>query len=78
MAVTKGFPKYVVKVEYKPSFDTTGTLNLPAYSQNFSKVKETATPQQLKDFIDALMSFTIYRDAPYKVSLIDTAELVVE
>ena len=78
MAVNQENRKYAVKVEYKPEFDLDGELNLPSYSQTFSKVKESATTEQLKAFADALMSLTIYRDAPYKVSLIDTTELIVD
>lgn len=78
MAVNKANSVYAVKVEYKPSFDTTGTLTLPQYSQTFSKVKETATLEQLKAFADALMNLTIYKGAPYKVTFIDTATLVAE
>lgn len=70
--------KYYVRVDYKPEYDTTGELNLPAYSQTFTKVKETATYAQLKAFADALMNLTIYKGAPYKVTLIDTSNLVVE
>lgn len=77
MAVTLEDNVYAVKVEYKPAFDTTGNLNLPAYAQTFAQVKESATPEQLKAYVDALMSLTVYRDAPYKVSLIDTASIVV-
>lgn len=67
--------RYVVRVTYKPEFDTTGTLDLEAYTGTFSKVKEDATVDQLKAFADALMSLTIYRDAPYKIELVDTSTL---
>lgn len=78
MAVTQENTKYTVRVEYKTSYDTVGSFpNLGDYSQTFSNVKETATPAQLKAFADALMSLTIYSGAPYKVTLIDTSELMV-
>ena len=77
MAVTQANTKYAVKVEYKSEFDTSGELNLPDYNQTFNKVKESATVEQLKAFADALMNLTIYKGAPYKVSLIDTSNLVV-
>ena len=77
MAVTKNGTKYVVRVEYKTSYDTNGDFpTLTNYSQTFPNVKETATVEQLKAFANALMSLTIYNGAPYKVYLIDTAELV--
>lgn len=78
MAVTQEDRRYAVKVEYKPSFDTTNSLTLSAYSQNFNKIKETATNEQMKAFADALMSITKYADAPYKVTFIDTTQLVSE
>lgn len=78
MAVTKNGTKYAVKVEYKTEYDTTGDFaTLPAYSQTFGKVSESATVEQLKNFADILMGLTIYRGSPYKVYLIDTANLVV-
>ena len=77
MAVTKDYTTYAVKIEYKPSYDTSGNLDLTAYSQIFSHVSESATVDQLKAFADALMSLTVYANAPYRVSLVDTSELVV-
>ena len=77
MAVTKNGTKYVVRVEYKTSYDTNGDFpSLQNYSQTFSNVKETATVAQLKAFADTLMSLTIYGNAPYKVHLINTSDLV--
>lgn len=79
MAVVINNNTYAVKVEFKSDYDLTGDFNtLPAYSQTFTKVKESATVEQLKSFADALMNMTIYRGAPYKVYLIDTGTLVVE
>lgn len=79
MATTKNGTKYAVRVTYKPEYDTLGEFPrlTESYSQTFGQVKETATIEQLKAYADALMSMTIYRGAPYKVSLIDTSELVV-
>lgn len=76
MAVTQENTFYAVKIEYKPSFDTTGNLTLPAYSQTFSKINENATAEQIKTFADAAMALTVYHNAPYKVSLVNTGELV--
>lgn len=78
MSVSKSDTKYIVKVDYKPSYDITGNLTLDSFSQTFSKINENATPAQIKAFADALMSYTIYRDAPYRVTLIDTSELVLD
>ena len=79
MATTeKNGSKYVVKVEYKVDYDTAGDFpTLGDYTQTFSNVSETATAAQLKDFADTLMSLTVYAEAPYKVFIIDTAELVL-
>ena len=77
MSVSKTNTKYAVKVEYKPDYDTNGEFpTLAAYSQTFSNVKETATVDQLKAYADALMCLTVYKDAPYKVYIIDTGTLV--
>lgn len=78
MATIKNGEKYSVKVEYKPEYDETGELNLDAYNQTFSKVKEAATLEQLRQFAVGLMSLTEYADAPYRIRLIDTGELIVE
>ena len=76
MAVYEDNQRYTVRIEYKPSFDPTGLLTLPAVTVTLTKIKETATPQQIKECADALMNLTVYRNAPYKVSLIDTTEIV--
>lgn len=77
MAVTKNNTKYTVRVEYKTAYDTAGDFpSLQNYSQTFSNVKETATAEQLQAFANVLMGLTIYNGAPYKVTLIDTSELV--
>ena len=76
MAVIKENPHYAIKIEYKPSFDLSGNLNLPAYSQTFTKINELATEAQLLAFADALMNLTVYREAPYRVSFINTAQLI--
>ena len=65
-----------VRVEYKTSYDTLGDYpNLSDYSQTFTNVKSTATFEQLKGYADALMSFSEYGLAPYKVMLVETSEL---
>ena len=79
MAVSKENTKYVVKVTYKTEYDTAGDFpDLPDYTQPFTKVKETATPQQLLTFVQALMQLTVYKEAPYKTELIENSVLVVE
>ena len=77
MAVNKSNEKYSVKVTYKTEYDDTGLLGLGDYTQTFGKVKETATPEQLRNFAVALMSLTEYNGAPFKTTLIDTSELTV-
>ena len=77
MPATQENTKYAVRVEYKSAYDTLGDFpTLADYSQTFSNVKETATVAQLKAFADTLMSLTIYGNAPYKVHLINTSDLV--
>lgn len=76
MAVTQNNEKYVVRVDYKSSYDDTGLLGYPDWALTFTQVKETATPAQLYDFANALLSLTKYYSAPYKISLIATSELV--
>lgn len=78
MAVTKNNEKYSVKVIYKEEYDETGLLGYDDFTLTFNKVKESATPTQLYDFAVALMSLTKYYSAPYKVTLVDTGELVNE
>lgn len=78
MAVINSNEKYSVKVEYKPEYDETGNSTLTAYSQTFTKVKETASPEALRNFAVALMSLTEYNGAPFKVTLIKTGDLIVE
>lgn len=79
MAITKSGTKWAAKVEYKPEYDNLGQFpNLTDnYSQTFSYIKEGASVDDVKAFVDALMSLTIYNGAPYKVRLIDTSELVI-
>ena len=67
---------YSVKVIYKPEYDTAGLFELDSLNLTFSKVKETATDEQLRNFAVALMSLTVYKDAPYKIFIVDTGELV--
>lgn len=80
MAVSREGTRDSMKIEYKASYDTSGSLDLPAWSQTFSYVKESATDQQKKDFVDALAAFTVYgaNYAPYRVLIVSTSELVVE
>ena len=78
MAVTRnGTTKSGVRVEYKTEYDTNGDFpSLEDYSQTFTNVKAEATIEQLKGYADALMSFVKYSGAPYKVTLVETSELV--
>lgn len=76
MAIVKENSRYQMKIDYKPSYDTTGSLDLPAWSQTLSYVDEQATLQQLSDFIDGIASLTVYSNAPYIRQLIDTSQLV--
>ena len=78
MSVTRENQKYMVRVDYRESYDLSGQLGLGNYSQTFTKVKETATNEQLLNFAIALMSLTVYNGAPFKVKLIDTSDLIVE
>jgi len=78
MAVQKEGTRYQVKVNYKTSFDTTGTLQLADWSQTFSYVDEQATTAQLLAFGQALAGLTVYREAPYQIQLVDTSTLVEE
>lgn len=75
MAVSKEGTKYAVRVIYKAAWDEEGSLGCDDYSQTFTQVKEDATPEQLKNFADALMSLTIYHNAPYKVELLEVSQL---
>ena len=78
MAVTKTATKYAVKAEYKTTYDTEGEFPaLTNYAQTFSNVKESATVEQLKNFVDTLLSLTVYNGAPYQVKLVDTSTLIV-
>lgn len=78
MAIDKNNTKYSIEVVYKPSFDTSGNLDLASYSKTFNKVAETATVEQLYNFGVALMSLTVYSVAPFVINMIDTSELVPE
>lgn len=77
MAIVKEASRYQMKIEYKTEYDTTGQLDLAAWTQTLSYVDEEATNQQLYDFVDGIASLTVYKDAPYKRLLVDTSELVV-
>lgn len=76
MAIVKESSRYQMKIDYKPSYDTTGSLDLSAWSQTLSYVDEQATLQQLRDFVDGIASLTVYAEAPYICLLIDTSQLV--
>lgn len=76
MAVNKEDTKYQVKIVYKASYDTSGSLDLADWTQTFSNVDEQATTAQLLAYGQALAGLTVYREAPYQVQLIDTSKLV--
>lgn len=76
MAVVKESSRYQMKVDYKPAYDTSGSLNLETWNQTFSYVDEEATLDQLSAFVDGVASLTVYKDAPYRRLLVDTSELV--
>ena len=76
MAVQKEATRYQIKAVYKTNFDPTGTLQLADWSQTFSYVDEQATPAQLLAFGQALAGLTVYREAPYRIQLVDTSTLV--
>lgn len=78
MATVKSNEKYSVKVVYKQDYDTEQAFGLADYTQTFSKVKESATPEQLLNFVRALMSLTVYGIAPYTTHLIQNSDLIVE
>lgn len=78
MAVIKDGSRYQMKIDYKTSYDTSGNLPEPDWTQTLSYVDESATLQQLADFVDGLASLTVYRDYPYRRLLVDTSELVQE
>jgi len=77
MSVERNGLKRTLKVEYKTAYDTAG--DFPAlidFSKTFSDVSETASLDSLKGGVKALFGVTAYRDAPYKVYIVETSELV--
>lgn len=78
MAVEKQNQKYSVKITYDSDWDDSGGLGYDNYTQTFGKLKENSTIDQLHAFAVAMMSLTIYHNAPYKISFIDNSELVIE
>lgn len=78
MSVVREGTRDAMKIEYKPSYDTTGTLDLSAWTQTFSLVKESATDQQKYEFVRALAAFTEYAEAPYIVQVVSTSQMVVD
>lgn len=76
MAISEEDLRDQIKVDYKSTYDVTGELDLPDFQQTLSYVKESATLQVKKDFADALMSLTVYANAPYRVQKISTTTLV--
>ena len=77
MAVVLNDTRDQVKAVYKIDYDVTGDFpTLADFSQTFSYVKETATNEQKKAMVDALMGLTVYRGSPYRVQLVSTSRMV--
>ena len=68
-----------VKVDYKTAYDTGGDFPfLGDYGQTFSYVREAASNDVKAAMVRALLSLTVYDEAPYKVMLVRTGELLEE
>lgn len=66
-----------VKAVYKTVYDTIGDFpTLDDFSQTFSYVKESATNDQKKAMVDAIMGLTVYRGAPYHALIVTTSQMV--
>lgn len=77
MAIVESDQRWQLKIDYKPEYDSTGELDLAAWQQTFSYVDEDATAQQLYDYVVALADLTVYRNAPYRVTKVQTSTLKV-
>ena len=77
MSTERNGIKRSLKVEYKTAYDTNGDFPyLGDFSKTFNDVSENASLDDLKTGINALFGVTAYRDAPYKLNIIETSELV--
>lgn len=79
MSVSKENTKRSLKVEYKTSYDTVGDFPyLEAFSKTLNDVSENASLASLNGGIAALFGVTAYRDAPYKLYIVETSEILEE
>ena len=77
MSVSKENTKRSLKVEYKTAYDTAGDFpSLGDFTKTFNDVSENAPLESLKGGINALFGVTAYRNAPYKLYIVETSELV--
>lgn len=77
MAVILANLRDQVKADYKTSYDTAGDFpNLGDYGQTFSYVDEDASNDVKAAMVRALLSLTVYDQAPYKILLVRTGQLI--
>lgn len=77
MAVTLENIRDQVKADYKTIYDTVGDFpNLGDYGQTFSYVDEDASNDVKAAMVQALLSLTVYDQAPYKILLVRTGQLI--
>ena len=76
MAASISGEKWTAQFEYKSTYDTAGLYDLADYTKTISTVKETATLDQIFAANAALLSITVYKDAPYRQYLTKKGQLV--
>lgn len=78
MSVVRTGTRSSLKVVYKVSYDTTGDYPmLQDLTKTFNQIKETATLDQMRAGIVALMNLTVYNGAPYQIKIVDESSLVI-